>query len=85
MGMGTYFVLKNGDALRGGVTKPEGKAPAHWIQYVTVEDADAAAARAKKAGGRITSPGTDVPGVGRIAVIQDPQGAQIGLIKPAQG
>ena len=83
MGMGAYFVLKNGDALRGGAMKAQTPAPAHWLQYATVEDCDAAAARAKKAGGQIVVPPSDIPGVGRIAAVVDPLGATMGIIKPA--
>lgn len=78
---GTYFVLKNGDALRGGVFA--GSGPARWVQYVTVEDCDAALARAERGGGRVVMPATDVPGVGRFAQVADPMGAEIGLITPA--
>ena len=83
MGGGTYFILKNGDKMRGGVTKPNGLSSGQWIQYVTVDDCDAAVTRTKKSGGKVIQAAADVPGVGRIAVIQDPVGAQIGLIKPA--
>ena len=83
MGGATYFVLKNGDALRGGVCKPNDLVGGRWLQYVTVDDCDAAVGRARKKGGKVATPSMDVPGVGRIAVIADPMGAQIGVIKPA--
>lgn len=83
MGMGPYFVLKNGDAPRGGITKPQGNAPARWVQFVTVEDCDAAVTRARKAGGRVAEAAVDIPGVGRVATVEDPLGARMGLIKPA--
>jgi hypothetical protein len=50
-------------------------APPHWNSYVTVPDADAAAARAKQLGGTVIKDAFDVMGVGRMAVIQDPTGA----------
>jgi len=56
---------------------------AQWLGYVTVEDVDATAAKAAKLGGLIAMPPFDVPDVGRIAVLKDPQGAAIGLFKPA--
>jgi hypothetical protein len=34
-------------------------------------------------GGKVVSPPFDVPEVGRIVVVLDPQGAAIGLFKPA--
>ena len=49
--------------------------PPHWCSYVTVDDVDATAARAKEAGGTIANPPTDIPNVGRFAVLLDPQGA----------
>ena len=80
---GTYFVLKNGDKLRAGVTKQAARGPALWLQYVTVEDCDATVAAAKAHDGKVTVAATDIPSVGRLAVIQDPVGAMVGVIKPA--
>lgn len=81
---GTYFVLKNGDKPRGGVVKPEaGAAPGAWTQYVTVDDCDACVARAEANGGKVLTPAMTVPGVGRFAIIADPEGAKIGVMKPA--
>ncbi len=82
MPTGAYFVLKNGDAMRGGVTKALDESPAHWLQYVMVDDCDAAVARAERQGGKIMAPAQDVPGVGRFAILRDPLGATLGVIKP---
>jgi uncharacterized protein len=49
-------------------------APPAWNSYVTVESADAAAERASKLGANVIAPAFDVMDVGRMAVIQDPQG-----------
>jgi predicted enzyme related to lactoylglutathione lyase len=49
---------------------------------VQVESADNTAARATKLGGSIVVPATDIPTVGRFAVIVDPLGARLGVIKP---
>ena len=49
---------------------------------MTVENVDATATAAVKLGGEIAMPPQDVPEVGRIAVVIDPQGAAIGLFKP---
>ena len=79
-----YTLFKKGDTMVGGMMKcPQPGAPAHWLAYVTVEDVDAAAAKAGKLGGKMVAPPFDVPEVGRIAVVLDPQGAAIGLFKPA--
>jgi uncharacterized protein len=50
-------------------------APPAWQSYVTVESADAAAQRAAELGGTVHAPPFDVMDAGRMAVIQDPQGA----------
>jgi predicted enzyme related to lactoylglutathione lyase len=82
-----YNVAKLGDTPAGGIMKmpaemPEG-VPPHWFAYIAVDDVDAAAGKVKAAGGNVLSAPFDVEGVGRIAIIQDPQGAALGLITPA--
>jgi predicted enzyme related to lactoylglutathione lyase len=49
--------------------------PPMWNSYVTVESADDAAAKAEKLGASVHAPPFDVMDAGRMAVIQDPQGA----------
>ena len=58
--------------------KKSGEAP-HWLAYVAVDDVDASAARAKKLGGKVLVPGTDIPNTGRYAVLEDPQGASFAI------
>ena len=59
-------------------------APPAWNSYVTVESADAAADRAQKLGANVIAPAFDVMDVGRMAVIQDPQGAFFMVWEPKQ-
>ena len=87
MGEGTYTVVSAGGKDIGGImnTPPAAKGmPPTWGAYVTVDDVDARADQAKKLGGQLLVPPTDIPGVGRFAVIQDPQGATISLITYAR-
>jgi predicted enzyme related to lactoylglutathione lyase len=49
--------------------------PPYWGTYITVENADAAAAKAKSLGGEVLMEPFDVMDFGRMAVITDPQGA----------
>jgi predicted enzyme related to lactoylglutathione lyase len=49
--------------------------PPVWNSYVTVDDADAAAAKAGELGGNVVAGPFDVFDAGRMAVVQDPQGA----------
>jgi len=50
--------------------------PPHWALYIAVASADESAARAASLGGKVLAPPFDVFDVGRMAVIQDPTGAQ---------
>lgn len=78
-----YTVVKTGGEGIGGIMQmpeqPEGMHPA-WAVYVTVENVDESAKEAERLGGKIHEPPTDIPDVGRFAVIQDPQGAFINII-----
>jgi predicted enzyme related to lactoylglutathione lyase len=58
--------------------------PPHWMPYFQVEDCDAAAANAAKLGGTVCVPPTDIPSIGRFAVLQDPTGATFSVIKMEQ-
>jgi len=53
----------------------EAGVPPTWNSYVSVESADDAAQRADELGATVHAPAFDVLDVGRMAVIQDPQGA----------
>jgi predicted enzyme related to lactoylglutathione lyase len=56
--------------------------PPAWQSYVSVESADASAERAKELGATVHAPPFDVLEAGRMAVIQDPQGAFFLLWQP---
>ena len=56
--------------------------PPHWNCYVTVESADATAARASELGATVAAEAFDVMDVGRMAVIVDPLGAALCLWEP---
>lgn len=86
MGDFEYPMIKLGERMLGGFVKMEGaEHPPHWISYVSVEDVDAAAARAKEAGGKVGVPPMDIPGVGRMAVLGDPDGAWLTAFRSAEG
>jgi predicted enzyme related to lactoylglutathione lyase len=62
-----------------------GNIPPNWMPYFAVNDCDATANKAKELGASFRVPPTDIPNVGRFAVIQDPQGATFAIVKLAQG
>ncbi len=75
-----YTVIKTGGQEIGGImAKPPqaAGAPNMWQGYVTVDDVDAIASKAEQLGGRLLLPPKDIPDVGRIACIQDTQGAVV--------
>jgi hypothetical protein len=86
---GDYHVVRVGETSVGGVMAmpPEAKAggmPPCWGSYVTVADVDATARRAVELGGKVVHGPQDIPGVGRMAVIIDPQGAALNVIAYSQ-
>jgi uncharacterized protein len=84
MGEMQYTSFLNGERQAGGMYKPTpemGEIPPNWMVYFAVADADAKAQKAKDLGATLIVPPSDIPGVGRFSVIQDPQGAVFGIIK----
>ena len=80
---GTYHILEKNGVGRGGATNQLAPGvPPHWLPYVFVDDPDATIARAKKLGATIQFGPEDIPGVGRFAVLQDPGGAVLAVMKP---
>lgn len=84
---GTYTMMYlDGDELCGlyemESERREQGVPSHWFSYVSVEDADTTATRARELGGTVFGEVFDVDGDGRIAVIQDPTGAALGAWQP---
>ncbi len=57
-------------------------APPSWVGYVGVDDVDAIVGQIVHLGGAAHVPPTDIPGVGRFAVVADPQTATFAVFKP---
>jgi predicted enzyme related to lactoylglutathione lyase len=79
-----YIVFQNQDQPAGGMMQilPEwGPMPSHWRVYFAVDDCDRMAARAQSLGGTVRLPPSDVPKVGRVAMLVDPQGAGFAIIR----
>jgi len=85
---GHYHILKQtpDDQGHGGAMQMDCEEwkgiPPHWMTYLEVDDCDAAAKKAKDLGGEIGVEPFDIPGVGRMAVIKDPQGAVFSIMTP---
>jgi len=80
-----YTVFKLGDApVTGMMPNPKDmqKVPPFWLCYFATANCDATAKKAKELGGKLIVEPTDIPQVGRFAVIADPQGAGFGILQP---
>jgi len=53
-----------------------------WLGYIGVDDVDEAVAAIEKAGGKALMPAFDIPDIGRIALVADPQGVPFYVMKP---
>ncbi len=78
----TMFV-HDGRPFAGVLKSPAPEVPTHWKSYVIVADIDASIAQSTSLGGKLCWGPEEIPTVGRIAIVQDPQGAVIGLHQPA--
>ncbi|MEP7344188.1 MAG: VOC family protein [Gemmatimonadaceae bacterium] len=89
MGNGKYQMWTVGDAPIGGVMDLQQQQgappmPPHWMAHVAVPDVDDTVKQAESLGASVHVPPTDIPTVGRFAVIADPQGAAIAVFTPSQ-
>ncbi|HWG76386.1 MAG TPA: VOC family protein [Steroidobacteraceae bacterium] len=86
---GDYSVFANARHPVGGVmslpqhARDAGARP-HWLPYIGADDVDGTVGRVEKLGGKVLRAASDVPDVGRYAVLADPQGAAFGVYHPLQ-
>lgn len=79
---GSYTTLVSGGRPVGGAMLPPMEGiPPHWNVYFNVASVDETVAQAESLGGQVVAPAFDVPGVGRMAVLSDPQGAMFNLMQ----
>ena len=87
-GVPPYVMWTAGAAPVGGVmrlTEAEaaGGADARWLAYIGTPDLEATYRDALALGARSIVPPTDIPTVGRFAILADPQGAGFAAFQPA--
>lgn len=72
--------LRDGELSAGlGQAPAEMEGPAYWTTFLATDDVDATVRRATEAGASVVVPPDDVDRAGRLAVINDPLGAVVGL------
>jgi predicted enzyme related to lactoylglutathione lyase len=82
-----YTEISNQGQPMGGmmqIMKEWGNVPPSWTPYFMVTDCDGSVAKIGQLGGSTKMPPTDIPNVGRFAVVSDPQGAVFQIIQLAQ-
>jgi predicted enzyme related to lactoylglutathione lyase len=81
-----YRILDAGDGMAGGLMQINEQMPGAmpvWLGYVAVPDVDAAADDWTAAGGSVQMPAMDIPGVGRMAMLADPDGVPLYVMRGA--
>lgn len=86
-GGGPYTMWTNNGVPFGGMMAlndemRKNNVPPHWLPSVGVDNVDDTVARATQLGGTTVAPPMDIPGAGRYAILQDPQGATIAIFSP---
>ncbi len=79
-----YTTFMNGERPAGGMMKiaeEMGDVPPNWLVYFAVQDCDETLKKVESQGGKVAAPAMDIPEVGRLAVVQDPQGAYFAFIR----
>jgi uncharacterized protein len=76
-----YLIARSGGQVAGGIVRRNEArtGPATWLSYLSVADLDQAIGQVTSAGGKVVLSPAAVGAYGRVAVVQDPQGAPLGL------
>jgi hypothetical protein len=67
--------------IGGGILQTSGDMPSYVTVYVAVDDLAASLEQAAQLGGKTVVPPTPIPNVGSFAMLEDPEGHMIGLLK----
>ena len=82
-----YLHVKNGEEFIGGIPPAQHrdpKAPPCWLIYFQTSDCDASVHKAKQSGAKVYFGPHSMEGVGRWAVLADPQGAVFSVFQSAR-
>jgi hypothetical protein len=84
-----YVTILHDDRPIGGIAlidRLEGNVSgAQWVSWISVPDVDEAASRTRQAGGTVLREPRDLEARGRIAVVQDAEGALVGFVRATGG
>ena len=84
-----YTLVKSGGQYIAGISKTRRPQPdqpvSQWLSFMSVADVDRAAEQTRAAGGSVVAGPLDLPNIGRGAVVLDPDGAPLGLLRSSLG
>lgn len=88
LGTAPYYMGKCGGDPVVGVVDIRGQkgmedVPPHWFSFFAVADVEKVVAETRAREGQVIMEPFDIPFVGRVAIVSDPTGAALGLIRPA--
>jgi uncharacterized protein len=78
-----YGMVQTDDGIPGGIGETPDGGPGHVTFYVNVDDVSGSVSKAEELGGKTVMPATDMPQV-TIALVADPEGHVVGLMKMRQ-
>lgn len=83
-----YTMWMNGETPIGGTMELsqeaiDNGAPPHWLAYVSTPDIKATAEKARELGATVLAE-MDIPTVGSVAIVRDPQGTHFAVYQPTE-
>ena len=84
-----YTLIKSGGQYIAGISRTQRPRPdqpvSQWLSFLSVADVDRAAEQTRAAGGSVVAGPLELPNIGRGAVVLDPDGAPLGLLRSRIG
>jgi predicted enzyme related to lactoylglutathione lyase len=84
-GDGSYTVVRREGRAIAGIAQVERPELSQWLSWLSVEDVDGAVEYVRGHGGEVHRAARDLPERGRYAIVSDPQGAPLVLVRSATG
>ena len=85
MGEGDYHVMQAGGAMRFGIyEETDARLTNRFIPYMGTDDVDERVKAVEAAGGKVLRAPWDVPGIGRMALVEDCCGTVSGWMVPSR-
>ena len=77
-----FFQVGSHDICGMIPTPEEWKNAPYWNPYIAVKDIEETIGKIEALGGKVRIPAIDIPDGGRVACVEDPQGAVFGVFQP---